>query len=55
MLQENGPLLINATGGLMKNPYSWTKQANMLILERPLDLIQLNLHIVHIELILSIS
>ncbi|OLQ07165.1 putative serine carboxypeptidase K10B2.2 [Symbiodinium microadriaticum] len=33
MLQENGPLLINATGGLMRNPYAWTKQANLLILE----------------------
>ena len=31
--QENGPLLVNATGGLMRNPYAWTKQANLLILE----------------------
>ena len=32
-LQEQGPLLISADGGLMRNPYSWTKQANLLILE----------------------
>jgi len=35
MLQEQGPLLINATGGLMRNPYAWTKQTNLLILESP--------------------
>merc|ERR1711935_82771 len=35
MLQEMGPLIINATGGLMRNPYAWTKQTNLLILESP--------------------
>lgn len=35
-LQENGPLLMNATGGLMKNPFSWTKIANLLVIESPL-------------------
>ena len=34
-LQEEGPLLINATGGLMENPWSWTKYVNLLALEAP--------------------
>jgi cathepsin A (carboxypeptidase C) len=36
LLQENGPLLMNATGGLMDNPWAWTKLANLLILEAPI-------------------
>jgi len=35
MLQEHGPLLINATGGLTENPYAWTNHVNLLILESP--------------------
>eukprot|EP00934_Nitzschia_sp_Nitz4_P007792 Nitzschia sp. Nitz4//scaffold84_size84139//2332//4211//NITZ4_005191-RA/size84139-augustus-gene-0.37-mRNA-1//1//CDS//3329559012//7782//frame0 len=35
-LQEVGPLLINATGGLMDNPYAWTKHVNLLALEAPI-------------------
>merc|ERR1712028_163826 len=35
MLQEMGPVVMNGTGGIMKNPYAWTKQANLLILEAP--------------------
>lgn len=31
-LQENGPLLINATGGLMRNPFAWTKVVNLVAL-----------------------
>ena len=34
-LQENGPLLINRTGGLMRNPWAWTKEANLVALESP--------------------
>ena len=35
-LTEEGPLLINATGGLMQNPYSWTKYVNLLAIEAPI-------------------
>lgn len=35
-LQEEGPLLINATGGLMENPWSWTKYVNLMALEAPI-------------------
>eukprot|EP00565_Helicotheca_tamesis_P007320 CAMPEP_0185724954 /NCGR_PEP_ID=MMETSP1171-20130828/1303_1 /TAXON_ID=374046 /ORGANISM="Helicotheca tamensis, Strain CCMP826" /LENGTH=602 /DNA_ID=CAMNT_0028392933 /DNA_START=39 /DNA_END=1847 /DNA_ORIENTATION=+ len=35
-LQEEGPLLINAKGGLMDNPYSWTKSVNLLAIEAPI-------------------
>eukprot|EP00979_Chaetoceros_neogracilis_P018661 scaffold10961_cov256-Chaetoceros_neogracile.AAC.1 len=35
-LQEEGPLLINAKGGLMENPYSWTKYVNLLAIEAPI-------------------
>jgi cathepsin A (carboxypeptidase C) len=34
-LQENGPLLINATGGLHVNPWSWTKLVNLVAVESP--------------------
>jgi serine carboxypeptidase-like clade 1 len=35
LLQENGPLLMNAQGGLMENPYAWTNVVNLLVLESP--------------------
>lgn len=35
-LQEEGPLLINATGGLMVNPWSWTKLVNLVAIEAPM-------------------
>lgn len=35
MLQELGPLLINQTGGLFRNPYAWTTDAHVLVLESP--------------------
>jgi len=34
-LQENGPVMMNASGLLMDNPWSWTKAANLLALEAP--------------------
>jgi carboxypeptidase C (cathepsin A) len=34
---ELGPLLMNATGGLMENPWSWTKAGvNLLAIEAPM-------------------
>jgi len=35
MLQEHGPLLINTTGGLYENPYTWNHLANVVVLESP--------------------
>merc|ERR1719491_750753 len=36
-LQEVGPLLMNASGGLMENPYAWTKAGvNLLAIEAPM-------------------
>ncbi|XRB07361.1 serine carboxypeptidase [Pycnococcus provasolii] len=35
MLQEHGPLLVNASGGLMENPYAWTTLANVVAIESP--------------------
>jgi len=36
-LQEVGPLLLNATGGLMENPWAWTKaKVNLMAIEAPM-------------------
>lgn len=35
-LQELGPLMMNAKGGLMENPYGWTKYVNLLAIEAPI-------------------
>jgi hypothetical protein len=35
MLEEVGPLIVNASGGLSVNPYAWTTRANLLVLESP--------------------
>jgi cathepsin A (carboxypeptidase C) len=35
-LQEQGPLLVNATGGFMVNPWSWTNLVNLLVIEAPM-------------------
>jgi carboxypeptidase C (cathepsin A) len=34
-LQENGPLIMRADGGLMENPWGWTKLANVMVVEAP--------------------
>ena len=34
-LQEVGPLLTNSSGGLMRNPWAWTRLANVFALEAP--------------------
>lgn len=34
-LQELGPYLINATGGLMVNPFAWNRHANLVVFESP--------------------
>ncbi|MDF1797147.1 MAG: hypothetical protein P1U63_11490 [Coxiellaceae bacterium] len=33
---ETGPYQFNASGALIKNPYSWTRFANLMVIEQPL-------------------
>ena len=35
MLSEQGPLITDNAGQLMKNPYAWTDIANLLVVESP--------------------
>lgn len=35
LMTEIGPYIINSTGGIMENPYAWTKVASVLIIEMP--------------------
>ena len=35
MLEEHGPLLVNATGGLFVNPSRGTRLAHLVVLESP--------------------
>ena len=35
MLQEMGPLIVDRNGALMKNPWAWTKIANLVAMESP--------------------
>jgi hypothetical protein len=35
-VQELGPLLVNATGGLMENPWAWTNVAHVFVIESPI-------------------
>jgi len=35
MLEEEGPLIINNEGNLMRNPWGWTRLAHLIVLESP--------------------